>query len=177
MKKILFFVFCVSISRIGVGQVWQPVSASIEFNVKMFGLAVEGKFSGLTAAIKFNPETLMPGSIVAMVDAATVDTGNTLRNRHLREKEEFFEVAKYPKISMRSTRIEKSAGGYIGYFDMTIKSVTKSVKVPFMYSKVAEKAIFSGNFTINRRDWAIGGNTLGMANDVTIYLTVNTILK
>ncbi|MFN8344850.1 MAG: YceI family protein [Spirosomataceae bacterium] len=177
MKKILFFVFCVSISEIGFGQVWQPVSAMIGFKVKMLGVTVEGKFAGLTSSIKFNPDNPTLSSIAATVEAATIDTDNTLRNRHLREKEDFFEVAKYPKISMKSTKIEKTANGYVGYFDLTVKSVTKSVKVPFIFSKMADKATFSGNFTINRRDWAIGGNTLGMSNDVSVYLTVNTIVK
>jgi polyisoprenoid-binding protein YceI len=177
MKKILIFVFCVSISGSGFSQAWQPVSASVGFSVKMFGVGVEGKFKGLVANINFDPANLISSSVFATVDASTLDTDNTLRNRHLREKEDFFEVAKYPKITMKSTKIEKAGNGYIGYFDMTIKSITKSLKVPFTFSNTNNKATFSGNFIINRRDWAIGGNTLGMANEVNINLTVNAIPK
>ncbi len=177
MKKILIFVFCVSISGSGFSQTWQPIMAVVGFSVKMFGVGVEGKFKGLAANIKFDPDNLASSSVFATVDASTLDTDNTLRNRHLREKEDFFEVAKYPKITMKSTKIEKAANGYIGYFDMTIKSVTKPLKVPFTFSSANNKATFNGNFTINRRDWAIGGNTLGMANEVTINLTVNVIPK
>jgi polyisoprenoid-binding protein YceI len=177
MNRILIFVFCVSISVCGFSQSWQPVSAAVGFSLKMFGVSVEGKFKGLNVVIKFDPENLASNSIAATVDATTIDTDNTLRNRHLREKEDFFEVAKYPKISMKSTKIEKTANGYTGYFDMTIKSITKPVKVPFAFLSTGNKATFSGNFIVNRRDWAIGGNTLGMANDVTINLTINTILK
>ncbi len=177
MKTILIFVFCVSISALGFSQTWQPVAANVGFSIKMLGANVEGKFKGLTANIKFDPENLAASSIIATVDASTIDTDNTLRNRHLREKTDFFDVAKYPKISMKSTKIEKTANGYIGYFDMTIKTVTKNIKMPFSFVKINEKATFSGSFTINRRDWAIGGNTLGMSNDVVINLTVNAINK
>ncbi|WP_298359031.1 YceI family protein [Runella sp.] len=177
MRKILFLLFCVSVSVSGFSQNWQPVTAAVGFSLKMFGVSVEGKFKGLNAVIKFDPENLASNSIVATIDATTIDTDNTLRNRHLREKEDFFEVAKYPKISMKSTKIEKTANVYTGYFDMTIKSVTKPVKVPFTFLSAGNKATFSGNFIVNRRDWAIGGNTLGMANEVTINLTVNAILK
>jgi polyisoprenoid-binding protein YceI len=177
MRKILFLLFCVSVSVSGFGQSWQPVSAAVGFSLKMFGVSVEGKFKGLNAAIKFDPENLASNSISATVDAATIDTDNALRNRHLREKEDFFEVAKYPKISLKSTKIEKTANGYTGYFDMTIKTITKPVKVPFTFSSAGGKATFNGSFIVNRRDWAIGGNTLGMAYEVTITLTVNTILK
>lgn len=177
MKKILFFLFFVSISGIGLGQTWQPISSSIGFSVKMLGLTVQGSFKGLTANLRFNPEIPNAGSLSATVDAATVDTDNSLRNRHLREKEDFFHVAAYPRISLRSTKIEKTPHGYIGYFDLTIKSISKSVTVPFSFSEASNKATFTGTFVINRRDWALGGNTLGMSDEVTIRLTVNAILK
>mgnify|MGYP001810493397 CR=1 FL=1 len=161
----------------GFSQTWQPVSSLIGFHLKMLGVTVEGSFGELSATLKFNPEALNTSSIAATVNAATIDTDNSLRNRHLREKEDFFEVAKYPKIAMKSTKFEKSANGYIGYFEMTIKSVTKTVKVPFTFSVTNNKATFDGKFMINRRDWAIGGNTFGMSNDVSIHLTVNAISK
>ncbi|WP_428656947.1 YceI family protein [Runella sp.] len=177
MKTILVLVICVSISGNGISQTWQPIASSIGFSVKMLGVTVQGSFKGLSATLKFNPETLNTNSISATVDAASVDTDNSLRNRHLREKEDFFEVAKYPNISLKSTKFEKAPNGYIGYFELTIKSITKIVKVPFTFSESNNKATFSGTCTINRRDWAIGGNTFGMSNDVTIHLTANTILK
>jgi polyisoprenoid-binding protein YceI len=177
MKKILISIFVVCVYIHGFAQNWQPVSANVGFSLKMFGVAVEGKFKGLAASIKFDAQNLANSAIFATVDAATIDTENTLRNRHLREKEDFFEVAKYPKITMKSTKIEKSGSGYIGYFDLTIKKITKNVKIPFNFTETSGKGVFTGNVTINRKDWAIGGGTLGMANDVTISLLVNTTLK
>jgi polyisoprenoid-binding protein YceI len=177
MKKIKLIVIFASMWAQGVAQNWQPVSSSIGFNLKMLGVTVEGKFKGLSATIKFDPANLATSSVVATVDAATIDTDNSLRNRHLREKEDFFEVAKYPKITMKSTKIEKSGNSYVGYFDLTIKKVTKNIKVPFTFIETAEKGVFSGIVTVNRRDWALGGGTLGMANEVTINLVVNTVSK
>jgi len=177
MKKILILVLCVGMSGTTVSQVWQPVSSTIGFSVKMLGVTVNGSFKGLVATLKFNPDAPNTGSIAASVDAATIETENTLRNRHLREKEDFFEVAKYPKITLKSTKIEKGTNGYIGYFDMTIKAITKNVKVPFTFLETNNKATFNGTFKINRNDWAIGGNTFGMSDDVTIRLTVNAISK
>ena len=122
MRKILFLLFCVSVSVSGFSQNWQPVTAAVGFSLKMFGVSVEGKFKGLNAVIKFDPENLASNSIVATIDATTIDTDNTLRNRHLREKEDFFEVAKYPKISMKSTKIEKTANGYYGVITVVLFS-------------------------------------------------------
>lgn len=177
MTRILIFVFCVSIFGKALGRTWQPVTADVGFTAKMFGASVDGKFGRFGAVIKFDPQNPETGSIVASVDATTINTDNTLRDRHLREKSDFFEVTKYPKITMKSTKIEKSGNSYIGYFDLTVKSITKSLKVPFTFTSSSDKATFSANVSINRRDWGIGGGTLGMSNDVIIKLTVNTVSK
>ncbi|MEZ4901061.1 MAG: YceI family protein [Spirosomataceae bacterium] len=131
MKRILIFVFCVSIFGKSLAQTWQPVTADVGFTAKMFGASVEGKFKKFGAVIKFDPSNLAASTIIAYVDASTIDTDNTLRDKHLREKSDFFEVAKYPKITMKSTKIEKSENSYVGYFDLTVKSITKNLKVHF----------------------------------------------
>jgi len=177
MRKIVFFVFCVSIFGKALGQTWQPVTADVGFTAKMFGASVEGKFKKMGAVIKFDPENLGGSSIVANVDATTIDTDNSLRDRHMREKSDFFEVAKYPKITMKSTKIEKAGNGYVGYFELTVKSITKNLKVPFTFTSSGDKGTFNANVGINRRDWGIGGGTLGMSNDVTIKILVNTVSK
>jgi polyisoprenoid-binding protein YceI len=178
MKKIFWTLIIVFMAAQAVqAQNWQPVSANVSFTLKMLGVKVVGNFKGLAGNIKFDPNSLETSSIFATVEAATVDTDNSLRNRHMREKEDFFEVAKYPKITMKSTKIEKTDKGYVGYFDLTIKKVTKSVKLPFGVVQTADKAVFSGSTTINRRDWGIGGSTFGMSNDVTLSLLVNTVQK
>ena len=76
------------------------------------------------------------------MEANTIDTENNLRNTHLKDKDEFFEVLKFPKIKMASTKIEKSANGNICTFNLTIKSITKSLKIPFSV------VIYNGKFVI-----------------------------
>ena len=173
MKKI-FFAFLFVSTFVGVqAQNWQPTSATVSFKIKMLGMGVDGNFKGLAANLRFDPQNMTVSNLSATVDAATLDTDNNLRNRHLREKEEFFNVVKYPKITMKSTKIEKTATGYVGYFDLTMKNTTKSVKLPFTFTQTGNKAVFSGSTTINRRDWLVGGGTFGLSNDVTMNLTVN----
>lgn len=178
MKTNLFLFLLVSMAHQQVqAQTWQPVSAVISFNIKMLGINVVGNFKGLAASVKFDPASPESGSIAATVDAATIDTDNKLRNSHLREKEEFFDTTKYPKITMKSTKIEKTANGYLGYFDLTIKNITRNIKLPFTFTNTDGKGMFKGSVVVNRRDWKVGGGTLGMSNDVTISLIVNTLTK
>jgi polyisoprenoid-binding protein YceI len=54
---------------------------------------------------------------------------------------------------------------------LTIKNTTKEISFPFQATPAGDDYIFKGTFTINRRDFDVGGSsTLG--NDVTVSLTV-----
>ncbi len=78
-------------------------------------------------------------------------------------------------MSLKSTSILKNGSDYTGTFDFTIKGITKSIKIPFSFTQTGNKGTFKAKFDINRKDWKIGGNTLGMADKVTINLSLNVI--
>jgi len=177
MKKVFFMFAFVSSVAAAQAQTWQPTASSVGFKIKMWGITIDGTLKGLAATLRFDPQNAASSSLTATVDAATLDTDNSLRNSHLREKEAFFDVAKYPKITMKSTKIEKTPTGYIGYFDLTIKATTKPLKMPFTFTQTGNKAVFAGSTTINRRDWSVGGGTLGLSNDVVINLTVSAQMQ
>ncbi len=173
MKTLFLSVFSIIFSMSVLAQNWKPTTATINFKTKMFGVAVDGSFKGLTGAVVFDQNNPASATISASVDAKTVDTDNSLRDRHLREKEEFFNVVKYPTISMKSTKIEKTASGFVGYFDLTMKGTSKNIKIPFIFVQTGTTGQFKGNATINRKDWKVGGNTMGMSDDVLLTLQLN----
>ena len=175
MKKIFVFLLIVSLSNPIFAQNWKPTTANVSFKLKMLGATVEGKFKGFAGALKFDPDNVANSSLSASVDATTLDTDNNLRNKHLKEKPEFFNVAKYPTVKMKTTKIEKDGSNFVGYFDLTIKETTKSVKIPFTFKQEGDKATFQGSAIINRRDWSVGGGTWGMSDNVTFSIVVNAI--
>src|SRR5688572_2419486 len=128
---LLVFLFLTTSSSVWAQTRWTPTSAAVTFKIKNAGLNVDGHFTGLIGTVLFDPEHLAQSSIEASVDAATISTGIELRNNHLK-KEEYLNVAKYPKITMKSISFEKQAdGSYKGRFHLTLKGVTKEVVVPF----------------------------------------------
>ena len=175
MKKILIFALFLSLTNTVFAQNWRPTTAGVSFKMKMLGTSVTGNFIGFVGTLKFDPNDLVNSSLVGTVDETTIDTYNKLRNRHLKEKEDFFNVAKYPKLKMKTTKIEKEGSNYVGYFDLTIKETTKNVKIPFIFKQEGDKATFQGSTIINRRDWAVGGGTFGMGDNVTFTITVNSV--
>lgn len=175
MNKILIFFLFVNLS-IGVNaQNWKTTTANVSFKLKMLGSTVEGKFKGFSGTLKFDPHNLENSNLNASVDANTLDTDNSLRDKHLKEKEGFFNVAKYPLLKMKTTKIEKEGNNFLGYFDLTMKETTKSVKIPFTFKQEGNSGIFQGSAVINRRDWSVGGGTWGMSDNVTFTITINAV--
>ena len=125
------------------------------------------------AEIKFDQLKPEQGSIIATVDSKTVNDGNEKMDAHLR-KPEFFDVEKFPKITLQSTKIErKESINYIGTFNLTMKGITKEVTIPFTFMKIPGKTEFKGTFKINRLDFGVGESSLTLSDEVEITLVVN----
>jgi polyisoprenoid-binding protein YceI len=151
---------------------WKVKSSAITFKIKNAGLNVDGSFTGLEADIKFNPLKPEETLIKASVNSKSVNTGNNMRDEHLR-KPEYFDVDKFPKILLQSTKIEKTGPvTFKGTFNLTMKGITKEVIIPFTFMKIPEKTELKGSFSINRRDFGIGGKSISMSDNVTIGLSV-----
>lgn len=172
MKKTFLFFALIAATQ-SFAQKWTPTTGTAKFYIKMLGVGIDGSFKGIKANIDFNPENPVTSTIFTSVDAATVFTDNSLRDTHIKEKPEFFEVAKYPTVSLKSTAIVKNGTSYVGTFNFTIKNITKSVKIPFTFTQTGDKGTFVANFEINRKEWNFGGNTLGMSDKVKLNLVLN----
>ena len=74
--------------------------------------------------------------IFVQFDMNTINTQNSMRDGHLKEKEKFFEVAKYSKAIFEAAEIVKNEGGEFAYTangKLTLKGVTKNIELPFNY--------------------------------------------
>jgi len=147
-------------------------SATVTFKIKNAGLTVDGSFSGLEADIKFNQLKPEESTIKASVNSKSLSTENNMRDEHLR-KVEYFDVAKFPKITLQSTKIEKTGPiTFKGSFNLTMKGVTKVVVIPFTFMKIPEKTEFKGSFQINRRDYGVGDKSMTLSDNATINLSI-----
>lgn len=152
-------------------------SSTITFKIKNFGSYVDGFFKGFEGKIYFSPQNLSQSSIEASIKAETINTSNKSRDNHLR-KSDYFDVAQYPKITMQSKRFANSqSGDFIGYFDLRIKDKTQEIKLPFSYKTNGNVSTFKGSFTINRRDFGVGGNSMVLGDMVIVDIEIETFLK
>jgi polyisoprenoid-binding protein YceI len=67
---------------------------------------VPGRFMKFSADIQGDPATLEGAKVRIVIDAKSLNTANKGRDEHLRSGD-FFDVAKYPKITFTSTDVRK----------------------------------------------------------------------
>jgi len=171
MKKYFWILLLFAANSI-FAQGWASTTGKVGFKIKMFGVNVDGTFKGLKTNFKF--EGNEPQSLSATIDTKTVNTENSLRDKHLTEKEDFFQPELFPTISMTSVSIQKGSGSeYVGVFKITIKGISKNLKIPFTFTNDENKGVLKTNFTLNRENWNFGGSTPGMSDNVNVSILVN----
>lgn len=146
--------------------------SEVKFTIENFGFGVDGAFKGLQGSIDFDPQNAAAGHFDITIDAATVNTDNSLRDSHLRN-DAYFDVKNYPRIRLLSTRVAltEKVGIYQFTGQLTIKNVSKEVSFPFTAEPSGSGLNFKGSFRIKRKDFGVGG-TSTISNELTVTLNV-----
>ena len=105
-----------------------PQRTTVEFEVNHFwGLhTVHGRFDRFEGSYTVGPAG---PQIDLAIDAASVDTGNAARDKHLRA-EDYFDVAEYPQMRFSSTRVRPTGIGRV-QVSGTLSAAGASVPVDF----------------------------------------------
>jgi polyisoprenoid-binding protein YceI len=146
------------------------VKSNIKFQIKNLGINTGGTIGGLQTDVHFNPADLTSSTLAASVDVNTLSTDNSSRDAHLRS-EDFFDLAHYPKISLKSVSFKhKSGNNYTGQFNLTIKDKTRLMEILFTYIDKGNTVAFNSSFKLNRLDFGLGGSSMIMANEVIVTI-------
>ncbi len=168
----LSLLLSISISAAFTQVNWKPYLTSITFKIKNAGITTNGSFKGFSGQLLFDENRPENSSFSASVLVSTISTGIELRDEHLKG-EKYFDAEKYKTIEVKSTKIYRSKQGFEGSFNVTIKGKTLPVVIPFTFTKNNEGAIFEGSFTINRRDFDIGGSSLTLSDNADVTIIVH----
>ena len=140
-----------------------PTHSSLTFVVRHLMVSkVRGRFGAFSGTATITEEKLL-SSVTATAEVASIDTSDAGRDEHLKSAD-FFDVASFPTIGFKSTKITGSGNDYTLLADLTIKGVTKSVAFDLEFDGVGQdpwgntKAGFSAEAEINRKDWGLEWN-------------------
>jgi polyisoprenoid-binding protein YceI len=160
--------------------------SSVGFRVRHLFTDVQGRFRDFQGTIQFDPANPSVTQVKGVISAKSVDTDNEKRDEHLRGSD-FFAAGEFPEIRFESDRVtdvDKAAGSAKIHGNLTMHGVTKPVALNARFLGEAadpwgnQKAGFSAEVTIDRREWGLTwnkaletGNVL-VGNDVTIRIDV-----
>jgi polyisoprenoid-binding protein YceI len=97
------------------------------FSVKHFMLStVRGDFDKTTGTAVIDDADVTRSTVEVTIDVTTISTRDQKRDAHLKSPD-FFDVAKYPTMTFKSTKVEKAGEGLKVTGDLTMHGVTKPV--------------------------------------------------
>lgn len=126
-----------------------------DYSIKFISADPTGVFKTFSGSIKFDENDLANSKFDVSIDVNSINTGNGMQNKKALTAE-WFDEAKYPKITYVSTKVEKSGDGYAITGNLKMKGKTKAYKVPFDFNKAGETGKFTGKFNVKRSDFGIG---------------------
>ncbi len=144
-----------------------PSHSEIAFKVKHLMITnVKGTFNQYNASIYTTGEDFMTAEVDFWMNPASVNTKDEKRDEHLKSPD-FFDVENHKEITFLSNTIENvdKDGSYELWGDLTIKGISKKIKLDVEFGGVMkdpwgnEKAGFTINGKINRKDWGLSWNT------------------
>ncbi len=142
-----------------------PAHSSVTFSAKhMMVTTVRGTMKIRDFELTFDPDDLAASSVRAVLDAASIDTNQQMRDDHLRSAD-FLDVANHPDVTFQSTEIVPKGGDrYEIRGDLTIRGTTRPVVLDAEYAGTVtnmqggKTAGFSATTKIDREEFGLTWN-------------------
>lgn len=139
-----------------------PSHSGIQFEIRHLAVSnVRGSFSKVSGTVHLDDKDVTKSNVDAVIDATTVNTNEEKRDAHLKSAE-FFNVAKYPTMTFKSTALSNVGGKLQMTGDLTLAGVTKPVTLtldgPAAPQNANGKTVsgFSATGMIHRPDFNFG---------------------
>ena len=166
--------------------VFDKAHTRVGFQIRHWLTKVDGQFKQYDGKIAIDRANPSNSSVEVTIQAASIDTGQENRDKHLRSAD-FFDVEKFPTITFKSTKVvPKGKDQYEVTGEFTMHGVTRTIVIPvrntgFLNVGKQEKAGFEVAFPLYRKEFGItwnrtadeGGVMLGDDVDVAISIEAN----
>ena len=159
-----------------------PAHTQVAFSVKHLMIStVRGEFTRTAGKVVLDEADITRSSVEATIDIASINTREEKRDAHLRSPE-FFDVAKFPTMTFKSTKVEKHGAGLKVTGDLTMHGVTrpvvldvtgptKEIKDPW---GLARRGV-SATAKLNRKDFGVSYGPDAVVSDM-VTITIDAEL-
>jgi len=161
-----------------------PGHTQVVFSWNHFGYSnPTAQFRQVEGTLEFDPADPTKASVQVRIPLASVNSNVEKLDEHL-QGEDFFDAAKYPEATFRSTKVEKGAGEnrlkVTG--DLTLHGVTHPVVLDVTVNKAGEHPMrkapaagFDASATIKRSEFGISKYVPMVSDDIQLRITTEAI--
>ncbi|MBC9728061.1 YceI family protein [Streptomyces sp. TRM68367] len=160
-----------------------PVHSSVAAVAQHLGISsVHGRFTEFSGAVEIAPDDVTESRVEAVIKAASIDTGNGMRDDHLRSPD-FLDVANHPEITYRSTGLTRSGPDrWTVHGELGLHGVVRPVDLDLSYLGTGTdpwggtRAAFRATTELRREDFAMNYNQVVQAGIAAVGTTLKVEL-
>ena len=161
-----------------------PNHTRIDFSWTHFGFSHPmGRFNRFEGDFRFDPADPTQSSVTVTIPVDSIDTGVAKLDAHLKTGE-FFDVARYPTATFKSTRVERSGEHDLKVTgDLTLHGVTRPVVLDVVVNKIGQHPMagraaagFDASATIKRSDFGISNYVPNVSDEIRLSISTETMV-
>ncbi|KOV60030.1 YceI family protein [Streptomyces sp. MMG1121] len=160
-----------------------PVHSSVAAVAQHLGISsVHGRFTEFGGTIEIAPDDVAKSRVEAVIKAASVDTGNGMRDTHLKSAD-FLDVERHPEITYRSTGLTLAGSDrWTVQGELSMHGVVRPVDLDLAYLGTGAdpwggtRAAFRATAELRREDFAMNYNQVLQAGIAAIGTTLKVEL-
>ncbi|MDC4699289.1 YceI family protein [Acinetobacter baumannii] len=156
-----------------------PTHTATVFSWNHFGFSSpSANFSDIQGVIKVDNAKPANSSVNVTIPLSSVNTNVPALDKEFQE-EAWFNAAKYPNITFKSTKVEtKDKKHFKITGDLTVKGITKPVVLDAVLNKQGEHPMakvpaigFNATTSFNRSDFGLGNYVPNVGDKITVNIT------
>lgn len=156
-----------------------PTHTATVFSWNHFGFSTpSANFSDIQGVIKVDNAKPSNSSVEVTIPVSSVNTNVTALDKEF-QQEAWFNAAKYPNITFKSTKVEtKDKKHFKITGNLTVKGITKPVVLNAVLNKQGEHPMakvpaigFNATTSFNRSEFGIGNYVPNVGDKITVNIT------
>ncbi|MCM2336868.1 MAG: YceI family protein [Pseudomonas sp.] len=140
-------------------------------------------FGQVDGTITHDADNVGQSSVNVTIPLAGLNSHVARFDEHLRSAD-FFDAAKYPTITFKSTKVEAAGDNKLRVIgDLTIKGITKPAVLDVTINKIGEQPMakrpaagFAATTVIKRSDFGVDKYAPNVSDEVTISITTEAVV-
>jgi len=133
----------------------QAAGSSLGFTFEQAGAQSNGAFKQFATTLDYDEKNLAASKLSVKVQIGSLDTQDKDRDSTLASAD-MFDVQKYATATYTAASLVKGANGVEAVGKLTIRNVTKDLRVPLTIKAAGAGLELSGAVTIKRLDFGVG---------------------